>query len=246
MRPRDQGAGRSDHPPTHARAVHQRCRATPSAPTTPSGAAAAQRVGPKGTAGASSRSAGSGDRRDRGAPRGIAARDPKPSCPTATPAPWACCRARHRGASSTASAPRCSIAPSAPAPAATALAATTAAKVGMHLEHFADAPPILIWGGNSITSNLHFWTFAQAWAGAIVVRASTRAAPDRRQVPPARRTAARHRRRALALGLMHELMTGAGWTRTTSTPHRGWPALPRGHWPGRPKRTGAVWCITRR
>jgi anaerobic selenocysteine-containing dehydrogenase len=42
-----------------------------------------------------------------------------------------------------------------------ALAATYGGKVGMHLEHFAESRLILIWGSNSITSNLHFWTFAQ-------------------------------------------------------------------------------------
>ena len=43
-----------------------------------------------------------------------------------------------------------------------ALAATYGAKVGMHLADFASSKLILIWGSNSITSNLHFWTFAQA------------------------------------------------------------------------------------
>ncbi|HRY89112.1 MAG TPA: molybdopterin-dependent oxidoreductase, partial [Rubrivivax sp.] len=43
-----------------------------------------------------------------------------------------------------------------------ALAATYGAKVGMHVEHFAESRLILIWGSNSIGSNLHFWTFAQA------------------------------------------------------------------------------------
>ena len=42
-----------------------------------------------------------------------------------------------------------------------ALAATYGGKVGMHLEHYAESKLILIWGSNSITSNLHFWTFAQ-------------------------------------------------------------------------------------
>ncbi|HEY1393292.1 MAG TPA: molybdopterin oxidoreductase family protein [Methylibium sp.] len=43
-----------------------------------------------------------------------------------------------------------------------ALAASYGGKVGMHLEHFAESRLILIWGSNSITSNLHFWTYAQA------------------------------------------------------------------------------------
>jgi anaerobic selenocysteine-containing dehydrogenase len=42
-----------------------------------------------------------------------------------------------------------------------ALAATYGGKLGMHLESFADSQLILIWGSNSIASNLHFWTFAQ-------------------------------------------------------------------------------------
>lgn len=42
-----------------------------------------------------------------------------------------------------------------------ALAATYGGKLGMHLESFADSRLILIWGSNSIASNLHFWTFAQ-------------------------------------------------------------------------------------
>ena len=31
----------------------------------------------------------------------------------------------------------------------------------MHVERFAESKLILIWGSNSITSNLHFWSFAQ-------------------------------------------------------------------------------------
>jgi len=42
-----------------------------------------------------------------------------------------------------------------------ALAATYGGKLGMHLRHYADARLILIWGSNSIASNLHFWTYAQ-------------------------------------------------------------------------------------
>ena len=43
-----------------------------------------------------------------------------------------------------------------------ALAATYGGKIGMHLEHVVDSRLILIWGSNSIASNLHFWTLAQA------------------------------------------------------------------------------------
>jgi anaerobic selenocysteine-containing dehydrogenase len=42
-----------------------------------------------------------------------------------------------------------------------ALVATYGAKIGMHVENYARSKLILIWGSNSIASNLHFWTFAQ-------------------------------------------------------------------------------------
>ncbi len=38
---------------------------------------------------------------------------------------------------------------------------TYGSSVGMHMEHFAESEVILIWGGNPIASNLHFWTRAQ-------------------------------------------------------------------------------------
>ena len=41
-----------------------------------------------------------------------------------------------------------------------ALVNTFGAKVGMKVEHFAEAKLILIWGSNSIGSNLHFWRLA--------------------------------------------------------------------------------------
>ncbi len=43
-----------------------------------------------------------------------------------------------------------------------ALNATYGNRVGMHVEHFAESRLILIWGSNSIASNLHFWTYAQS------------------------------------------------------------------------------------
>ncbi len=43
----------------------------------------------------------------------------------------------------------------------TALRATFGKSVGMHVEHFKESRLILIWGSNSIASNLHFWTIAQ-------------------------------------------------------------------------------------
>ncbi|MDY0747861.1 molybdopterin oxidoreductase family protein [Paucibacter sp. R3-3] len=43
---------------------------------------------------------------------------------------------------------------------AAALTATYGHKLGMHLRFFAESQLILIWGSNSIASNLHFWTYA--------------------------------------------------------------------------------------
>ena len=42
-----------------------------------------------------------------------------------------------------------------------ALTATYGGKLGMHVQYFAQSQLILIWGSNSITSNLHFWRYAQ-------------------------------------------------------------------------------------
>lgn len=44
---------------------------------------------------------------------------------------------------------------------ATALRYTYGASVGMDMEHVVDAKLVIIWGGNPIASNLHFWTRAQ-------------------------------------------------------------------------------------
>ena len=43
----------------------------------------------------------------------------------------------------------------------TGLMYTLGGPVGMDVERFAESKLILLWGTNSITSNLHFWTFAQ-------------------------------------------------------------------------------------
>lgn len=42
-----------------------------------------------------------------------------------------------------------------------ALTATYGGKLGMRVEFFAESKLILIWGSNSIASNLHFWRYAQ-------------------------------------------------------------------------------------
>src|SRR5271166_4051247 len=44
---------------------------------------------------------------------------------------------------------------------AAGLRATYGKSVGMRVEHFKESRLILIWGSNSIASNLHFWTIAQ-------------------------------------------------------------------------------------
>jgi anaerobic selenocysteine-containing dehydrogenase len=94
---------------------------------------------------------------------------------------------------------------------AAGLMATYGGKVGMHLEHFANSKLIVIWGSNSIASNLHFWTFAQQ-----AKRAGARLwCIDPRRTETADKC---HRHLALrpgsdgalALSLMHELITH-GW-----------------------------------
>jgi anaerobic selenocysteine-containing dehydrogenase len=88
-----------------------------------------------------------------------------------------------------------------------ALAATYGGKVGMHLEFYAESRLILIWGSNSIASNLHFWTFAQAAkrAGAKLVcidpRKTETADKCHQHIALLPGTDG-----ALALGLMHELI----------------------------------------
>ena len=108
-----------------------------------------------------------------------------------------------------------------------ALIATYGAKVGMHVEHYADSKLILIWGSNSIASNLHFWTFAQAAkrAGAKLV------CIDPRRTETADKC---HEHLALlpgtdgalALGLMHELIRNDWLDHDYLDRHvHGWPAL---------------------
>ncbi|MEO8278815.1 MAG: molybdopterin oxidoreductase family protein [Ideonella sp.] len=88
-----------------------------------------------------------------------------------------------------------------------AMTATYGAKVGMHLEHFAHSRLIVIWGSNSIASNLHFWTYAQAAkrAGAKLIcidpRRTETADKCHQHIALLPGTDG-----ALALGLMHELI----------------------------------------
>ena len=108
-----------------------------------------------------------------------------------------------------------------------ALAATYGGKVGMHVENYAESKLILIWGSNSIASNLHFWTFAQAAkrAGAKLV------CIDPRRTETADKC---HEHLALlpgtdgalALGLMHELICNDWLDHDYLQRHvHGWPAL---------------------
>ena len=89
-----------------------------------------------------------------------------------------------------------------------ALLNTFGAKTGMKVEHFAESRLILIWGSNSITSNLHFWRLAQQAKrdGARLVcidpRRSETADKCHEHIALRPGTDA-----ALALALMHQLIT---------------------------------------
>jgi anaerobic selenocysteine-containing dehydrogenase len=108
-----------------------------------------------------------------------------------------------------------------------ALIATYGAKVGMHVEHYAESRLILIWGSNSIASNLHFWSVAQQAkrAGAKLV------CIDPRRTETADKC---HEHLALlpgtdgalALGLMHELIRNDRLDHDYLQRHvHGWPAM---------------------
>ena len=108
-----------------------------------------------------------------------------------------------------------------------ALAATLGGKVGMHVENFAQSKLILIWGSNSITSNLHFWTFAQQAKrnGAKLVcidpRKTETADKCHQHIALLPGTDG-----ALALGLMHELIANDWLDHDYIARHtEGWPGL---------------------
>jgi anaerobic selenocysteine-containing dehydrogenase len=128
----------------------------------------------------------------------------------------------------------------------TALAMSYGAKVGMHVEHYAESKLILIWGSNSIGSNLHFWTYAQAAkrAGAKLVCIDPRRTEtaDKCHQHIALRPGTDG---ALALGLMHELIVHDWLDHDYLERHtEGWPALRERalHWP--PERAAAVCGLT--
>ena len=108
-----------------------------------------------------------------------------------------------------------------------ALAATYGAKVGMHLEQYAQSQLIIIWGSNSIASNLHFWTFAQAakrsGAKLICIDPRKTETADKCQQHIALMPGTDG---ALALGLMHELIVNEWLDHDYIAQHtEGWPAL---------------------
>jgi len=92
-----------------------------------------------------------------------------------------------------------------------ALVAVYGAKVGMHFEFFAESRLILIWGSNPITSSVHFWNVAQQAkrAGAKLIcidpRRTETAEKCHQHIALLPGTDG-----ALALALMHELITQGG------------------------------------
>ncbi|MEK8031553.1 molybdopterin oxidoreductase family protein [Ideonella sp. DXS29W] len=127
-----------------------------------------------------------------------------------------------------------------------ALQMTYGGKVGMHLEHFAESQLIVIWGSNSIASNLHFWTFAQAAKrnGAKLI------AIDPRKTETAEKC---HQHialmpgtdGALALGVMHELIANDWLDHDYLERHvEGWPALRERALQWAPERVAAECGIT--
>ena len=108
-----------------------------------------------------------------------------------------------------------------------ALGFTLGGKVGMRVEFFAESKLILIWGSNSIASNLHFWRHAQAAkrAGARLVcidpRKTETADKCDEHIALLPGTDA-----ALALALMHELIVHNWIDHEYVAQHTlGWPQL---------------------
>ena len=127
-----------------------------------------------------------------------------------------------------------------------ALAATYGAKIGMHVEHYAESRLIVIWGSNSIASNLHFWSRAQAArrAGARLIcidpRKTETADKCHQHIALLPGTDG-----ALALGLMHELIRNDRLDHDYIERHtEGWPKLRERalEWP--PERVAATCGIT--
>jgi anaerobic selenocysteine-containing dehydrogenase len=128
----------------------------------------------------------------------------------------------------------------------TALTMIYGNRVGMHVEHYAESRLIVIWGSNSITSNLHFWTFAQAAkrAGAKLVcidpRRTETADKCHQHIALMPGTDG-----ALALGLMHELVVNGWLDQDYIDRHTdGWPALRERALAWTPERTAEVCGIS--
>ena len=108
-----------------------------------------------------------------------------------------------------------------------AMAHTLGGKLGMRVEFFAESQLILIWGSNSISSNLHFWRYAQQAKrdGARLVcidpRKTETAEKCHEHVQLLPGTDA-----ALALALMHQLITHDWLDHDYLAQHTlGWPEL---------------------
>ena len=104
---------------------------------------------------------------------------------------------------------------------------TLGAKVGMRVEFFAESKLIIIWGSNSIGSNLHFWRYAQQAkkSGAKLIcidpRLSETAEKCHEHIALLPGTDA-----ALALAMMHELIVHDWLDIDYIARHTlGWPAL---------------------
>ena len=122
------------------------------------------------------------------------------------------------------------------------LVQTLGGKLGMRVEFFAEAKLILIWGSNSVGSNLHFWRYAQAAkrAGAKLVcidpRQSETADKCHEHLALLPGTDA-----ALALSLMHELIVNNWLDHAYIDRHTlGWPALRERALLWNPERAAAV------
>ena len=121
------------------------------------------------------------------------------------------------------------------------LTQTLGGKVGMKVEFFAESKLILIWGSNSIASNLHFWRLAQEAkrAGAKLV------CIDPRRTETAEKCHEHVQLRpgtdaALALALMHELIVNDWLDHDYIARHTlGWEALARARAALEPRAGGA-------
>jgi anaerobic selenocysteine-containing dehydrogenase len=129
---------------------------------------------------------------------------------------------------------------------AEALTLTLGNKVGMRVEHFAESKLILIWGSNAIASSVHFWRHVQTAKrnGARIVcidpRKSETADKCHQHIALLPGTDA-----ALALGLMHELITHDWLDHDYMARHTlGWEGLRERALQWTPERTAEVCGIT--